>query len=419
VFDVARLRGRFPALARKVGGRAAIYFDGPAGSQVPEEVADAVRNYLLRENANTHGTFLTSHLSDARLGEAHRAAADLFGSIDPDQVVFGQNMTSLTFALSRAIGRTLAPGDEVVVTNLDHDANVVPWIRAAEEAGATVKHLAIKREDCTYDLDHLEQVLSPRTKLVAIAAASNAVGTVHPVRKIADRVHARAALLFVDAVHYAPHLLMDVAAWDADFVACSAYKFFGPHVGLLWGKRELMESLPAYRVRPAGDALPGRWMTGTQSHEGIAGTLAAIEYIASIGRDIDPSCASRRDALALAFGAIAEHERTLSAHMLDGLERRGLTVWGVRDRDRLEQRVPTFGVTHPRLKPHWLAQHMASRGIFVWDGNFYAVALTEALGLEPDGLLRIGLLHYSTTEEIDRLFAELDELTTPITTKVS
>jgi cysteine desulfurase family protein (TIGR01976 family) len=414
MFDVDRLRRRFPALSRSADERPAIYFDGPAGSQIPEEVADAVRSYLLETNANTHGRFLTSRLSDALLDEARTAAADLFGAADPDLVVFGANMTSLTFALSRSIGRTLAPKDEVVVTKLDHDANVTPWVMAAEDAGAVVKHVEIRTEDCTLDLADLEAKLSPRTKLVAVAAASNAVGTVHPVRRIADLVHRQGALLFVDAVHYAPHLAMDVTAWDADFVACSAYKFFGPHVGILWGRREHLSSLPSYRVRPAGDELPGRWMTGTQNHEGIAGTLAAIEYVASIGRDVNPACKSRREAIVSAFGAISTHERQLSAHILDGFARRGIHVYGIRDPARLEERVPTFGIGHPRYEPAAFSAFLASRGIFVWDGNFYALPLTEALGVEPDGFVRIGLLHYSTTAEIDRFFGELDELTTPL-----
>ncbi len=410
VLDVPKLRRRFPALARTIDGRPAVYFDGPAGSQVPSEVADAVRDALLTENANTHGRFLTAELSDARLAAGHRAAADLLGADDPDLVVFGPNMTTLTFAVSRAIGRTLGPGDEVLVTRLDHDANVTPWVRAASDAGATVKHVGIRVEDCTLDLDDLEAKLSARTKLVAVAAASNAAGTVHPVRRIADRVHRAGALLFVDAVHYAPHLPIDVVAWDADFVVCSAYKFFGPHVGLLWGRRHLLESLPAYRVRPAGDALPGRWMTGTQNHEGIAGTLAAIEYLASLGRDVDPACKTRREAIVAAFGAIAAHERTLAAYLLEGLAGREVTVYGIRDPKRLAERVPTFALTHRSLSPARLADFLAARGIFVWDGNFYALALTEALGLEPDGMVRVGLLHYSTTSEIDRLFEALDAI---------
>jgi cysteine desulfurase family protein (TIGR01976 family) len=408
MLDLARLRRRFPALSREVDGRPLVHFDGPAGSQVPEEVADAVRGYLLETNANSHGRFATARLSDARLAEAHRAVADLLGSDDPDLVVFGANMTTLTFALSRAIGRTLSPGDEVVVTRLDHDANVTPWVLAARDAGASVRHVGIRTGDCTLDLEDLEARLSPRTRLVAVAAASNAVGTVQPVRRIADLVHRRGALLFVDAVHHAPHLAMDVAAWDADFVVCSAYKFFGPHVGILWGRRPLLESLPADRVRPAGDDLPGRWMTGTQSHEGIVGTHAAIEYLAGIGREIDPAAPSRRAALVAAFDAISAYERSLSAHVLDGLEERRLRIHGIRDPARLHERVPTFAITHPRLPAPAFSRRLAQAGICAWDGNFYALPLTEALGLEPEGVVRIGLLHYSTHEEIERFLSALD-----------
>ncbi len=380
---------------------------------MPARVAEAVARSLLHENANVGGTFATSREAESSLEAAHRAAADLFGASDPHECVFGPNMTSLTFALSRALGRRWRAGDEIVVTRLDHDANVSPWILAARDAGATVRHVGI-REDCTLDLDELSAAVNSRTRLVAAACASNAVGTIHPVETIAAIARNAGALVFLDAVHYAPHGLLDVAAWDADFVAASAYKFFGPHVGILWGRRPLLDELPAYKVRPAPSAPPGKWMTGTQSHEGIAGTLEAIDYLADIGRDIERELTgeeTRRAALETAYRAIGEYERSLVARLLDGLaEIPGVKVWGITDRGRLTERVPTLGITHARLSPRRLSEHLAERGIFVWDGNFYALPLTEALGLEPEGMVRIGLLHYNTIEEVERLLGELESL---------
>lgn len=410
-FDVARLRRHFPALSRRVGDHAAAFFDGPGGSQVPQGVLDAVWRHLAGTNANTHGEFATSRESDAILDEAHRAAADFLGTDDSATVAFGANMTSLTFALSRALARTWEPGDEVVVTRLDHDANVTPWVRAAADAGATVRHVGIRPDDCTLDLDEFHRALGPRTKLVAVGCASNAVGTINPVEALTRAAHDAGALVFLDAVHYAPHRLVDVTRWGCDFLACSPYKFFGPHVGLLYGRRELMDSLPAYKVRPADDAAPARWETGTQNHEGLAGTLAAIEYVAAIGRAARPGGVTRREALVAAWDVIAEYESALCARLLDRLEAvPGLRVYGITDRARVAERTPTCSFTHPRLAPREIAQRLGAQGLFVWHGNFYALALSEALGLEPDGLVRVGLLHYNTAEEVDRLGAALAAL---------
>lgn len=406
--DVPQLRKHFPALQTQCGERPAVFFDGPAGSQVPQAVADAVSDYLLHSNANHGGVFATSRQSDAMLAQAHHAAADFVGAADPGEVVFGANMTSLTFALSRALARTWRSGDEVVVTRLDHDANVTPWVLAARDAGAIVRHVAITG-DCTLDMDDLRRQLSPRTRLVAVGCASNAVGTINPVGEIAQLAHAVGALVFLDAVHYAPHALPSIAAWNCDFLACSAYKFFGPHIGILWGRRSLLEALPAYKVRPAAESLPDRWMTGTQSHEAIAGTLAAIEYLQSLSQS--PAPTPRREALARSYELIAAHERSLLTRLLDGLEiLPSVKVWGITGRERLHERVPTISISHRRLKPREVALALAEQGIFVWHGNFYALPLTEALGVEPDGLVRIGLLHYNTPEEVDRLIGALRSL---------
>jgi cysteine desulfurase family protein (TIGR01976 family) len=320
-------------------------------------------------------------------------------------------MTTLTFSLSRALARTWRAGDEILVTRLDHDANVTPWVLAARDAGAKVHHLAIHPQDCTLDLDDLRRLLSPRTRLVAVGAASNAVGTINPVAEICRLAHAVGADVFVDAVHAAPHLLPDVAAWDCDWLVASAYKFFGPHVGVLWGRTDRLAQLDAYKLRPVPDSLPGKWMTGTQNHECIAGALAAVDYLAALGREVGSRGPGRRPALSAAYTAIREYERHLAARLLGGLlQLSGVQIVGIADPARLAERVPTFGIRHARLKPAALAEWLADRGIFVWHGNFYALPLTEALGLEPVGLVRIGLLHYNTITEIDRLLSALSEL---------
>jgi cysteine desulfurase family protein (TIGR01976 family) len=409
-FPLDHCRRQFPALSREHRGRPIVYFDGPAGSQVPERVVAAVSDYLLTMNANHGGVFASSRASDELLYEAHRAVADLLGTDDPDTVIFGANMTTLTFALSRSLGSTWKAGDEVIVTRLDHDANISPWVLAARDAGATVQHVGI-RTDCTLDLDDLVRKLSPRTRLVAVGCASNAVGTINPVRGITRLAHEVGARVFLDAVHFAPHRLMDVAAWDCDFLACSAYKFFGPHVGILWGKRHWLEELPAYKLRPAADDLPGRWMTGTQSHEGIAGTLAAIEYLADLGRQCQPNVTTRRAALSAALASITAYETELAQRMFAGLQQlRNIRVWGITEPTRLNERVPTFAITHHRLHPIELARLLDEQGIYVWHGNYYALSLSEALGREPGGMVRIGLLHYNTADEVERLLEVLRQL---------
>jgi cysteine desulfurase family protein (TIGR01976 family) len=410
MFDVQAIRSEFPALARQINGRPAVFFDGPAGSQTPRRVIDAIGRYMIDMNANHGGVFTTSRESDSLLHEAHRAVADLLGTPDADLVAFGPNMTTLTFALSRSLARTWKPGDEVIVTRLDHDANVTPWVLAARDAGATIRQVGI-RPDGTLDLDDFLGKLSDRTRLVAVGCASNALGTISPVKRLIDAAHARGSQVFLDAVHYAPHALIDVTAWDCDFLACSAYKFFGPHVGILYGKRALMESLQPYKLRPAPDSLPGRWMTGTQSHEGIAGTLAVVDYLADLGRRFAPGATNRRAALVAAYDAIVRYEQEMCAVLLRGLaELPGVKVYGITDPARLSERVPTVCITHARRTPQRVAEHLDRHGIFVWHGNYYALSLTEALGLEPEGMVRIGLLHYNTAEEAKRLLAALAEL---------
>jgi cysteine desulfurase family protein (TIGR01976 family) len=410
-------RLRFPALAREVNGQPAVFFDGPAGSQVPRRVADAISDYLLNHNANHGGLFATSRESDTLLLEAQKAMADLLGVHDPGLIVFGANMTTLTFAVSRAIAARWKPGDEVMVTRLDHDANVTPWVRSAQERDVTVQYVNIHPEDCTLDLDDFKRKLSPKTKLVAVGCASNAVGTRNPVKEITRLAHEVGALVFLDGVHYAPHALIDVEAWGCDFLVCSAYKFFGPHVGILYGRRELLEDLPAYKVRPASETLPDRWMTGTPNFEGIVGVAAAIRYLADLGHIVTRQLRrtprtgdQRRHYLIHAFHGIVEYERELGARLLSGLaELKQVKVWGITNPERLHERVPTVSFTHKKLAAKEIATRLGEVGIFVWHGNFYALPLTEALGLEPDGMVRVGLLHYNTAAEVDRLFTALRE----------
>lgn len=402
--DLAQIRSQFPGLTRQIAGKPALFADGPAGSQVPLRVAEAITAALLHTNANHGGLFTTSIESDAMLHRVHQDVATFLGTSDPECIIFGNNMTSLTFAFSRAVSRTWQPGDEIILSRCDHDANVTPWVLAAQEKKVTIRWMEIDPGDCTLKLDTLKLALGHRTKLVAVGMASNAVGTIHPVRQIADLAHSVGAHVFLDAVHYAPHLLVDAPATGADFIACSAYKFFGPHVGILWGKRDLLEQLTPYKVRPATNDLPGRWMTGTQNHEGIAGVGAAIAYLASLAEG--GTCL--RDQLISAYQRIADHERQLGERFLTRLK--ALKSYRLYGRPTMQQRVSTFGITHERLTATQLSQRLANEGIFTWAGNFYALPLTEALGLEPEGMLRIGFLHYNTLEEVERVIDALGHI---------
>ncbi len=362
---VAELRSQFPALDKQVNGKPAVFFDGPAGTQVPRRVIDAIVEYLVHHNANHDGVFATSVESDAVLDRAHQAAADFVGSDDPATLSFGGNMTSLTFSLSRALARTWNAGDEIVLTRLEHDANFSPWVLAAEDRGVIVRYIDIRPEDCTLCLDQYADAITDRTRLVAVGCASNAVGTVNPVKQICQWARQAGALSFLDAVHYAPHDLVDVTDWGCDFLVCSAYKFFGPHVGLMYGRRELLESIQPYKLRPSPNELPGRWMTGTQNHECIAGTLQAIDYLAEIGRLDSSEPLTRRVALQNAFAAIRAYEQTLLLRLLEGLRQiPGIKIWGITDRDRLDQRLPTVSITHARMTAKSLAEKLAARGHF-------------------------------------------------------
>ncbi len=418
MLNFARYRDRFPALSMEIDGRRQIFFDNPGGTQVPRSVADAMSDYLLTANANTHGDFATSRRTDAVILAAHEAMADLLNAAGPEEIVFGQNMTSLTFAISRALGVELQPGDEIVCTMLDHDANIAPWL-ALEDRGAVVRFVDIDPEDCTLDYDHFEGKINSRTKIVAIGLASNAVGTINNVGRVVDMARRVGALVYIDAVQGVPHLLVDVQALGCDFLACSAYKFFGPHQGILWGRGELLERLRAYKVRPAPNELPWKWETGTQSHEGQAGTLAAVEYLQSIGRDHLDSysqqtmgLSGRRQELRAAMLAIRDYEQHLSRHFLDALQAlRGSRLWGIGDPARVAERVPTFAVTIEGYSAYDLSAALATRGFATWAGHYYALALVERLGLlQSGGMLRIGAAHYNTVDEIDAIVGALREI---------
>ena len=404
-FNPDEIRSRFPALQS-----GAIFFDGPGGTQVPQEVVDASTDYLKTANANLGGAFATSRRTVEVLDEARSAMADFVNADLPDEIVFGPNMTTLTFSLSRSLGRQIHSGDEIIVTHLDHDANISPWL-TLEECGAVIRWVDINPEDCTLNMDDFERQLGERTKIVAVGYASNAVGTINNLKRIIDLSHDAGAIVFVDAVHYAPHGPIDVQALDCDLLTCSAYKFFGPHVGLLYGKYDLLDRLPAYKVRPAEDRPPQKFETGTQNHEGIAGVTAAVEYLASIGEkygaDFAPdfsSLSGRRLHLKAAMAAVQSYERELFSRLMEGLKKiAGLTVYGITDPVRFNERTPTIAFTMEGHSPRDIAERLARENMYVWDGNYYAQAIMERLGLEEHGgAVRVGLCHYNTSHEVVR-----------------
>jgi cysteine desulfurase family protein (TIGR01976 family) len=407
--DIGWVRSQFPSLQTQVNGQPAAFLDGPAGTQVPTKVMHAIQSYLMNANANTCGAFLTSRRTDDMIAGARAAMAGFFHCA-PEEVVFGQNMTTITFSISRAIGRELKAGDEILLTTLDHDANFSPW-RALEEKGVVIRQVDIREEDCTLDLEDLKSKLNEKTKLVAVGYASNAVGTINPVAEITRLAHAAGALAYIDAVHYAPHGLIDVKELDCDFLVCSPYKFFGPHMGTLYGKSQHLRGFHPYKVRPCTDQIPDRWETGTQVQELIAGIGAAVEYIAELGRRCDPAVATRREALAAAYRTTVAYERRLISRLIDGLQTiPGVHIYGITDPERFSDRCSTLSLRIGAHNPTTIATFLGQRGIFTWDGNYYALNLTERLGVESQGgLLRIGLVHYNTMEEVERLLTALRE----------
>ena len=412
-FGVAHLRERFPALQQTVMGRVPVFFDNPAGTQVPTDVVDAIRDMLVTSNSYPHGSFHASEQSSRAVDGAHAAMADMLGASSPEEIVIGPNMTTITFAISRAIGRGLAAGDEIVVTTLDHDGNIAPW-RALEERGVVIRVADINPADCTLDMADLAAKIGPRTRVVAVTHCSNLVGSIVDAAEVCRLARQAGALSYIDAVQYAAHGTIDVRALDCDFLVCSSYKFFGPHLGILYGKRERLEAIRPYKVRPAGDELPGRFETGAPSVEGCAGLLGAVAYLQHVGLTEGTASGdlNRRGRIQAAQTAIRAYEMTLGRRLLEGLGRiPGVRIWGIADPERLAVRVPTVSFTLAGHHPDAVAARLAEQGIYVWSGNNYALSLTERLNLEQSGgVVRVGPVHYNTVAEIDRLLDSVESL---------
>jgi cysteine desulfurase family protein (TIGR01976 family) len=407
--DLNLIRQQFPSLDRP-----AIFFDNPGGTQIAKQSLDRINRYLIECNANHEGAFETSIASDAVLDEAHRVMADFYNASSPEEIVFGNNMTTLTLHISRSISRDWKEGDEIVVTRLDHDANVTPWVLAAQDRGVKVNWVDFDVEDGTLKLDDLQRALGRKPRLLAVGYASNSLGTINPVAKIIKMAHDAGTMVYIDAVQYAPHGPIDVQKLGCDFLISSAYKFFGTHSGILYGKRDLMEKLFAYKVRPATNRLPGKFETGTQNHEGIAGVLGAIEYFEWVGHEFggdhveslnEGDYQGRRFELKKGMMAIRAYEFELGHVLLHALESiPGLHIYGITDSQRLDERVATFSFRLKDMHPRTVAEKLAQEGIYVWDGNYYAINVTERLGLEDSGgMVRVGAAHYNTFEEVERL----------------
>jgi cysteine desulfurase family protein (TIGR01976 family) len=389
------------------------FLDGPARTQVPQQVIDRMRDYFVTMNANSGGAFDTSRQSDAMEQQTREAMMDFFNASRPEEIIFGANMTTLTLSISRSIAQELKPGDEIIVTKLDHDANISPWLYIARKRDCIIRWLDFGPEDCTLRMEQLDSLISDRTRLVAVGYASNAVGTINPIKRIIEKAHEVGALTYIDSVHYAPHGPIDVQFLDCDFLVSSAYKFFGPHVGILYGKHEHLERLQPFKVRPAPNDPPGKFETGTPNYEGIAGVLGALEYLSGVGDLLptpgDPdrvkSPNTQEPAIRKSMKAILDYEKTLTVNLIHSLQQvPGLRIWGINDVERVDEKVPTVSFTMDNLTPREIAEKLGAAGIQVWDGNYYALAVTERLDLEEKGgMVRIGLVHYNTLEEVERL----------------
>ncbi len=415
-YPLDEIRSRFPALALAGGER--IYLDNPAGTQVPRSVVERMSHCLIEANANLGGGFATSRLADEIVADAHQAMADFLNAPSPEEIVFGQNMTSLTLHLSRSIGRVFEAGDRIVLSRMDHDANVWPWVLMARDFGLEVDWLDFDTKTYEFDLAALDALMTERTRLVCIGGASNLLGTINDVAAVAARARAAGAWTFVDAVQSAPHVPTDVQALGCDFLACSAYKFFGPHQGIVWGRREILESLEPYKVRPAPRSIPGCFETGTQSHEGMAGTAAAVDYFAWIGEHWGEDYASRFPGMRgrrlhahTGLSRLFDYEEGLSRHLIAGLRSvPGVTVHGVTDPDALSRRVPTVAFTARGASPATIARRLAERDIFVWSGHNYALEVVKSLGLlDSGGVVRIGPVHYNSVVELDATLNALED----------
>ncbi|MDH4072607.1 MAG: cysteine desulfurase-like protein [Gammaproteobacteria bacterium] len=418
-FDLDTIRARFPALSIRDNRVPRIYFDNPAGTQVPQSVVDAMTSCLIESNANVHGSFVTSARADDIVTGVHVAMADLLNAPSPDEIVFGQNMTTLTIYLSRSIGRLLQAGDEIVLSRMDHDANVGPWLLLARDLELEVRWLPFDKVTYEFDPGALDNVLTDRTKLVCIGGASNLTGTIHDVKTIAARAREVGAMTFIDAVQYVPHVSTDVQEVGADFLVCSAYKFFGPHQGILWGRRDILERLEPYKVRTAPDSIPDCFETGTQSHEGMAGTIAAVDYFSMIGEtmatgyhDRYPAFEGRRKFVHAAMDCLFDAEATLAGQLVDGLRGLpGVRIHGITDPAAMKRRVPTVSFSVDGVDPEVIGAELGARNIFVWTGNFYAVEATKFLGIEDKGgAVRVGPVHYNSSAEIDVFLNALSDI---------
>lgn len=412
--NINEIRTKFPSLAHQVAGKNVIYLDNPAGTQVPKQVMDAVVEYYTTMNANQGGAFATSRATDAMVAESRAIVADMLCAPRAEEIVFGANMTTLNFAFSRALAQTLPDDAEIVLTRMDHDANVSPWLMVARDRNLTVEWVDFDPEAGTLNLDTLAAALSPKTKVVAAVHASNALGTINPAKQIAEMAHSVGALYVMDAVQSAPHVAIDVAEIGCDILLCSAYKFFGPHVGIMWGRYDLLESLPAYKVRPSHDETPFRWETGTPSFETIHGTAASVRYLESLAGDSNEPIGNytgRRLRLKQAFANMQAYELQLAEKLITGLQAiKGVTIAGITDMDKLEQRVATVAFVKEGKHPDEIAQKLADQNIFVWSGNYYAVEVMKRLGRESDGMVRVGAVHYNTMDEIDAFLNAVERI---------
>ncbi len=418
-FDLDAVRAAFPALAVTDEGTPRIYFDNPAGTQVPQSVVDAMRDCLVASNANLAGPFTASRDADAIADAVHVAMADLLNAASPDEIVFGQNMTTLTIYLARTIGQTLQPGDEIILSRMDHDANVGPWLQLAEDRGLAVRWLPFNTETFEFDDDALDDVLNDKTKLLCVGAASNITGTIHDVKSLAAKAREAGVLTYIDAVQAVPHLSMDVQDIGCDFLVCSAYKFFGPHQGILWGRRNVLESLVPYRARTAPSTIPGCYETGTQSHEGMAGTTAAVDYFSWIGEtmagdyhDRYGHFEGRRKYVHAAMDCMLAYEKELAVQLIDGLQSLpGIHIQGITSPDAMDRRVPTVSFTIDGASPEHVAAELGARNIFCRAGNFYALEATRFLGIEDSGgTVRLGPVHYNSAAEIDQTLNALEDI---------
>ena len=418
-YDLEQIRGKFPALNIKDSGVRRIYFDNPAGTQVPTEVIEAIQKCMIESNANIQGGFETSNRVDKILDEFHQSMADFLNATSSEEIIFGQNMTTLTLHISRSIGRLLSKGDEIILSRMDHDANISPWLLLAEDIGLSVKWLSFDTEKYEFDLNCLENLLSDKTKLICIGGASNLLGTINDIKSICKIAKKANALTYIDAVQLAPHVSIDVQDIDCDFLVCSAYKFFGPHQGILWGKRKLLKSLSPYKVRPATSELPGCFETGTQSHEGMAGTTAAVNYFAWIGREYAESYQienkyknERTKFVHAALDYLFEYEKTLTIDLIEGLQNiKNVQVQGITEKNALDRRLPTVSFSVSGLSPSRIAEGLAKENIFVWSGHSYALEVVKSLNLlDEGGVLRTGPVHYNTINEIHEFLEILDKL---------